>query len=59
MTVQSVVSMVSEKLQEHDSGELEFIFKDGGDGSGQQVVWNSTSMLNTKKKTCSSMGSHL
>ena len=42
--------MVSEKLQEHDSGELEFIFKDGGDGSGQQVVWNSTSMLNAKKK---------
>ena len=31
MTVQSVVSMVSEKLQEHDSGELEFIFKDGGE----------------------------
>ena len=53
-----MVSMVSEKLQEHDSGELEFIFKDGGDGSGQQVVWNSISMLNAKK-TCSSMGSHL
>ena len=45
MTVESIISLVPMEVLEEKGGVLEMVFKSGGDGAGQQVVWNSTSML--------------
>ena len=46
MTIESIISLIPTKiLEDKCKGVLEMVFKDGGDGAGQQVVWNSTSML--------------
>ena len=50
MTVESVLKVaMKEKNIDFRSGELEMTFKDGGDGAGQQVVWNSKEMLESKE----------
>ena len=50
MTVESVLSLVSkEKSLDEEPGVLEMVFKDGGDGAGQQVVWKSKSMIGAKE----------
>ena len=45
MTISSIISLVPTEKKEQKEGCLEMVFKDGGDGAGQQVVWNSTSMV--------------
>lgn len=49
MTVESVLSVALKDKTLDDSGVLQMVFKDGGDGAGQQVVWNSKSMLDCKE----------
>ena len=44
MTLNSILSLVPTELL-NKRAVLEMVFKDGCDGAGQQVVWNSTSML--------------
>ena len=38
MTVESALNVASKNKSLDDVGILEMIFKDGGDGAGQQVV---------------------
>ena len=49
MTVESALSVVSKEKSLDEAGVLEMVFKDGGDGAGQQVVWKSTSMIDAKE----------
>ena len=49
MTIESVLTLVSKEKLNEKASVLEMIFKDGGDGDGQQVVWNSKSMLDAKE----------
>ena len=49
MTVESALNVASKNKSLDDAGILEMIFKDGGDGAGQQVVWKSTSMIDAKE----------
>ena len=45
MTISSILGLVTPEKREKKEGVLEMVFKDGGDGAGQQVVWSSTNML--------------
>ena len=48
MTVESALNLVLKERSVDDLHDLEMVFKDGGDGAGQQVVWNSKSMKDSK-----------
>ena len=48
MTAESILKVVSIDKPLGEDGTLEIIFKDGCDGAGQQVVWKSTSMNESK-----------
>ena len=48
MTVESALSLVLQERSVDDLNDLEMVFKDGGDGAGQQVIWNSKSMKDAK-----------
>jgi len=49
MGVNTVLTLVSKDKLNEKVGVLEMLFKDGGDGAGQHVIWNSTSMIDTKE----------
>ena len=50
MTVESTLNHVTANgLLQMETGALEMVFKDGGDGAGQQVVWKSKKMIDAKE----------
>ena len=53
MTIKSVLTLVSKDKLNEKAGVIEMIFKDGGNGDGQKVVWNSASMLDAKENSSS------
>ncbi len=44
MTVESSLKVALAGKSVDYSGYYEIVFKDGGDGAGAQIVWNSTTM---------------
>ena len=49
MTVESVLNVVINEKSMDEADVVEMTFKDGGDGAGQQVVWKSKSMIDSKE----------
>ena len=49
MTVESALELALQGKDSDHSGTYTMVFKDGGDGAGSQIVWNSTSMLEYKE----------
>ena len=49
MTVESVLNVVIKEKSMDEADVVEMTFKDGGDGAGQQVVWKSKSMIDSKE----------
>ena len=53
MMIKSVLTLVSKDKLNEKAAVIEIMFKDGGNGDGQKVVWNSTSMLDAKEYSSS------